>query len=92
MKKNYIRPESKLFAINFAENIALQSGSDDAGNIHWGGIFGHPGSYYSNTPGAEVVRAPNEMSYKDEFQDYILKFALDANYRDLLEQLLGCNQ
>lgn len=61
MKKAYIRPESRLFAINFTENIALQSGFIDGGNIKYETRPDRPGElFYTGYVEAPVINGPSE--------------------------------
>ena len=64
MKKAYIRPESRLFAINFTENIAAQSGLADGGDIKYQMIPGYVGLFYTGQPGAPVEAEPNYEELK----------------------------
>lgn len=87
MKKAYIRPESRLFAINFTENIAMQSGMIVGGNIRYGSIPGYEGLYYTGQPGAPVRSEPNKAEF-DYWSDVLYQ---SGDFMSALLLLYNCS-
>ena len=79
MKKPYIRPESRLFAINLAENIAAGSGGyvmDNGPGINQG-----PGyQYYSNYLDAKVTVPENSSDFA-YYLEFIMVYVNDPQNR-----------
>ena len=75
MKKKYIRPESKLFVINLAENIANASGpfvgKDEVGVQFSHDAAGSCYTHYVNFDNAKVILGHETGQYVDEMQSYI---------------------
>ena len=84
MKKTYIRPESQLFLINLAENIAASGGSEPGGggssDFIQDGIVLHFSQYvdgcrgiYTNDTTA-IVRVPSTagmIAYLSDYYQYV---------------------
>ena len=79
MKKKYIRPESQLFLINLAENIAASGGSGTEGggsDLIQNGIVLHFTQYVDGCRGVYTndatapVRVPSGGRFFDYLDDY----------------------
>ena len=77
MRKNYIPPESRLFAINLSEKIA--SSMSHEGDIYSTIVNGK--RVYIGVEGAEVITALQDGQYITE----IMTYALKLNNWDLLK-------
>lgn len=86
MKKKYVRPESRLYAINLSENIA-GSGASDAGDLVSGNSvikFTHAGDgcrgYYTGDMTAPVTAHGSFANYARELESIIQSTLNFATY------------
>lgn len=81
MKKKYIVPESRLFAINMSESIAISGGASEISGSaviqFYEGFDGCRG-IYTETPGATVD--PNAETFFDYYQD-LQKYGADVYFK-----------
>lgn len=86
MKKPYIRPESRLFAINLAENIAASGTHIETGGIIITG-YGND-SYYSTFPDAKVTVA--EGSHWTAFSSEMTFYQYGIMDYPLIPDIMSC--
>lgn len=82
MKKKYIVPESRLFAINMTENIAAMSGGSSeisgAAVIQFYEMYDGCRGIYTETPGAKVD--PSASTFLDFYQD-LQRYGADVYFK-----------
>lgn len=86
MKKKYVRPESRLYAINLSENIA-SSGTSDTGDLVSGNSiikFTHTGDncrgYYTGDMTAQVTVTGTFADYARELESIVQSSLNFATY------------
>lgn len=75
MKKQYMRPQSRLFVINLAENISTSLPNQDDVIEVKGHVKITAGSYYSTVQTAVVAVSPGspDEAYEEEFFKWVSK-------------------